>query len=287
MSVPAGLDVPAVPFQLLKPPYEALAPLSLESLPATPVRGSALVWDLRDGIDPTATRAASNRPRGMALMVMLPPADKLPSDVPIFEIVESCRPHSILPHHPRHNVDEWSTLLRRLPPDLPSEIVDHLVWSGVRIDVDTRHLLRRLLELSSELRTVSALARALYVSRRALGRRMLQRGLPVPSHWLHFGRVLRVALKLQDSSANLFTIATSLGYPDGFALSNQMYRLTGVRPSVARQALGWEWLVEAWMERERSGLTADEGVGTSEGASTRTCEPVEREAERIQPSGSG
>lgn len=257
MSVPAAQ---VAPFMLLRPPYDALTPLALDALRGTPVRGAALIWDLVEGINREALEAASNRPHGMALMVMLPPAERLSSDLPVFEIVESCRPHSILPHHPRHCVDEWSSLLRRLPPDLPSEVVDHLVWTGTRIDQNTRHLLRRILELSAELRTVSALARALYVSRRALGRRMLQRGLPVPSHWLHFGRILRVALKLQDTSANLFSVASSLGYPDGFALSNQMHRLTGVRPSEARAALGWEWLVEAWMTRERAGLTA-EAVG--------------------------
>lgn len=251
-------DVSRTPFALLRPPYDALSPVSADRVAALPIRGTALVWDLVEGIDRTALAAAAERPRGIALMVMLPPADRIDSKVPIFEIVESCRPHSILPHHPRHCVDEWALLLKRLPPDLPAEVVDHLVWRGLRIDLDTRHILRRILELSAELRTVSALARSLYVSRRALGRRLLQRGLPVPSHWLHFGRVLRVALRLQSSSDNLFSIACSFGYPDGFSLSNQMLRLTGVRPTQARTALGWEWLVEAWIQRELSGVATDQ-----------------------------
>jgi len=58
-------------------------------------------------------------------------------------------------------------------------------------------------------------------------------------------------LRLQGSSENLFTVACGLGYPDGFALSNQMHRLTGVRPSQARECLGWEWLVDAWLTTER------------------------------------
>lgn len=251
-------DVSRTPFALLRPPYDALTPVSAERVASLPIRGTALVWDLVGGIDRRALAAAAERPRGIALMVMLPPPDRIDSKVPIFEIVESCRPHSILPHHPRHCVDEWTLLLKRLPPDLPAEVVDHLVWRGMRIDLDTRHILRRILELSAELRTVSALARALYVSRRALGRRLLQRGLPVPSHWLHFGRVLRVALKLQASTDNLFSVACSFGYPDGFSLSNQMVRLTGVRPTQARTALGWEWLVEAWMQREQSGTASDQ-----------------------------
>ena len=104
--------------------------------------------------------------------------------------------------------------------------------------------------MAGELRTIGGLARALYVSRRALGRRFMARGLPVPSHWLQFGRLLRVAVQLQNSSDSLFAIATASGYADGFALSNQMYRLTGVRPSSVRERLGWEWFVEAWLEME-------------------------------------
>jgi len=61
---------------------------------------------------------------------------------------------------------------------------------------------------------------------------------------------LRAALRLQSGSDNLFSVACSLGYSDGFALSNQMYRLTGVRPSATRDHYGWEWLVERWLERE-------------------------------------
>ena len=44
--------------------------------------------------------------------------------------------------------------------------------------------------------------------------------------------------------------ASRFGYPDGFALSNQMQRLLGVRPSDARRYLGWDWLVEAWIHTE-------------------------------------
>jgi hypothetical protein len=54
---------------------------------------------------------------------------------------------------------------------------------------------------------VSALSRSIYMSRRAMGRRFTQRGLPVPSHWLQIGRLLRVAIKLQNSDDNVFSVA--------------------------------------------------------------------------------
>ena len=237
-------------FTALCPPYADLEPLGNRDVPVLGGPGVAVVWDLGHGIDVEGLRLAEERRPGVALLVMLPPPEAIQSTTPLFEVVETCRPHSIVPHHPRQSVDEWLRLLQRLPSDLAAEVVDYLIWSGLRIDRETRRIIRRTLELSAELRTVSGLARALYVSRRALGRRFLRRGLPSPSHWLHFGRVLRAALRLQGTPDNLFTVACSLGYSDGFALSNQMHRLTGIRPSVAREHYGWEWIVERWLERE-------------------------------------
>jgi AraC-like DNA-binding protein len=137
--------------------------------------------------------------------------------------------------------------------------MDYLAWRGIVLDQETRHIVRKTLELSEDVRTVSALSRSLYLSRRALGRRFLERGIPVPSHWLHFGRVLRACVQLQNMKSSLFDVASDLSYPDGFALSNQMSRLVGVRPSVAREYLGWEWILESWLRREAvtGGFTGD------------------------------
>lgn len=79
------------------------------------------------------------------------------------------------------------------------------------------------------------------------------------SHWLQFGRILRVAIRLQNSEDSVLAVGYELGYPDGFSLSNQMFRLTGYRPVEARQYLGWEWILEAWLRREADtgGLAPD------------------------------
>lgn len=135
--------------------------------------------------------------------------------------------------------------------------------------------------MSAELRTVSALSRSLYLSRRALGRRFLSRGLPVPSHWLHFARVLRAAIQLQNSDDSLFSVASQLGYTDGFALSNQMKRLTGVRPSTARERLGWEWLVEAWLRTE----ARDGALTPRSGFPVKEVREASDPGEDAQPSG--
>lgn len=242
------------PFSLLAPPYREFLPLDpTESFPADPavVRGVALVWELTEGLDDELLRRVAARPGGLALMVVLPPAERIRRlRRRVWEVTEDARPQTVLPHHPRLIAEEMAGLLRQGPSNLSYEVVDYVQWRGLELDQETRRLIRRTVELSAELRTLKALARGLYLSRRALGRRFKRRKLPVPSHWLQFCRLLRAVIRLQNSRSSLFGVACSLGYADGFTLSNQMERLVGVRPSLARERLGWEWFLEAWLQCE-------------------------------------
>ena len=241
-------------FSLFAPPYrEYLTFDPKEGFPSSSevLRGVALVWSLGEGHAPRDLDLAAERPGGLPLMVILPEAGsvrRLRSKV--LEVVEDTRPHSVLPYHPWPHPEEMAHLLAQEPASLPEEFVDFLMWRGLYLDRETRRIVRRIVELSAELKTLTALARGVYLSRRALGRRFKKRGLPVPSHWLQFCRVLRATMKMQGSGRSVHEAARSLGYPDGFTLSNQMDRLVGVRPSVARERLGWEWVVEAWLKKE-------------------------------------
>ena len=241
-----------LPLSLFTPPYNRLAQIRWDdrrlAQPTGP--GTGLVWQLGQGSWSQVFKVVRRRPPGMALVVILPATVDLDSEPQLLRVVEACRPHSILPFHREPHIDDLTALLRREPEDLSIEIMDYLQWRGINVDIEVRRLIRKTIDLSAELRSISALARSLYLSRRALGRRFLTNGLPVPSHWLHFGRVLRAALKLQGSNVTLAEAASRFGYPDGFALSNQMHRLVGVRPSDARRYLGWDWLVEAWIHTE-------------------------------------
>jgi AraC-like DNA-binding protein len=243
------------PLQLLAPPYTELIPYAAEEgFPPSPqsLRGIALVWNLARGRRRDHLRRVSGRPGGLALLVILPPAERLDEvHDHVLEVVEEARPVGVLPFHPRTEVEELRALLRREPDRPSSELIDFLRWRGLVMDPETRRIVSRTMDLSGEIRTLGALARGVYLSRRALGRRFRQRGLPVPSHWLQFCRLLRVVFRLQNSTRPLAEVARGLGYPDGFTLSNQMERLVGVRPSLARSRLGWEWFVEAWLQRER------------------------------------
>jgi AraC-like DNA-binding protein len=198
-----------------------------------------------------------DRPGGLALLVILPPGDDVITDPRVMHDVQRSRPHGILPYHLEPSVSDLSQVLRTPPADLGGEVTDYLRWRGLGVDRETAQVVRRIIDLSADLRSVSAVSRGMYLSRRALGRRLLSRGLPVPSHWLQVGRLLRVALKLQNSEATVSSIAFEHGYPDGFSVSNQMERLIGFRPSDVRVRLGWEWILESWLrkEAEMGGLT--------------------------------
>ncbi len=245
--------------RLLTPPYaqlEALAPTQAEIRRSGVTPGSCLVWSMGTGQDAQIEPLVRARPGGTSLVVVLPPDQDLTSSSGVAMTLQRLRPQGILPHHPEPEASDVAQVLRRPPNDLGAEVMDYLRWRGFGIDRETVHLVRRVLDLSSELRSVSSVARSLYVSRRAMGRRLQNRGLPVPSHWLQLGRLLRVASRLQNSQATISSVAFEHGYPDGFSLSNQMERLIGHRPSDVREWLGWEWLVESWLQREaaRGGL---------------------------------
>ena len=168
----------------------------------------------------------------------------------ILRAIERSRPQAVVPYHEVPTAREIASVIRREPSCLASSVADYLVWRGFALDPVTRSIVRRTVQLSSQVRTIGTLAKNLYMSRRALGRKLMSSELPVASHWLHISRILRATITLQNSESSLFTIAVSLGYPDGFALSNQMYRLCGIRPMEARQRLGWEWVFETWLVRE-------------------------------------
>jgi AraC-like DNA-binding protein len=241
-------------FTLLAPPYSKLLPLdNEEEFPDHPrsFRGAALVWNLEPGGTESELERAAERPGGLPLMILLPQSTRIQRlRARMMELVEETRPHAILPHHPAPDAEELRFLLAHGSGSTGSDILDYLKWRGLRLDQETRQVLGRIAVLSEEVRTLGAVARGLYMSRRALGRRFHDRGLPAPSRWLQICRQLRAAQMLQSSDRSLGEIARCLGYPDEFTLSNQMDRMVGVRPSLVRERLGWEWFFESWLRRE-------------------------------------
>ena len=248
------------PLSILAHPYSRLSPFTggRQALKdAAREAGTAVVWTMGPARTPPELELVRKRPGGMALVVVLPEVCNLTERPELIQSVQQLRPQGILPFHEEPRAIELAHVLRRPPIDLAADVTDYLSWRGLPIDQGMVFLIRRIVELSEDLRSVSGLARSMYMSRRALGRRFMTAGLPVPSHWLQMSRLLRVALRLQNSDASVFSVAYEFGYPDGFSVSNQMSRLLGHRPTEVRDRLGWEWLLEAWLRRE-----ADSGALT-------------------------
>lgn len=235
---------------LLGPPYREF----LRVDPATPLQpiegGWVMTWNM--GLDrwEEGGDVAISRRAGIPLTIILPDRNQSKAIAQILRTLERARPQAVLPHHVSPCPGEVACVIRRSPTSLASSVAEYLEWRGFKVDPVTRRIIRRTIELSAHIQTVSALAKNLYMSRRALGRRLMSDGLPVPSHWLSIARILRAAIKLQNTDKSLFHVAISLGYQDGFALSNQMRRTCAIRPLEVKEKVGWEWVFERWLTME-------------------------------------
>lgn len=237
---------------LLAPPYEHLAPWDPD-LTLDRTRGRALVWYLHDAeTQRDEYECMLARSPRTPLFVVLPPANAIAPILPIIPMLNRLHARGVLPNGPLDSVDPVRMLLRSAPRDLPAVIVNYLGRRGVLRDAKSRSLISKIFELAPSVPSISALSRRLYTSRRSLGRYFESEGLPVPSHWLQFARLLYVATSLQaNHEVPVFRIAVQLGYPDGFTMSNQMRRLVGCRPTDVRENLGYEWFIEDWLDLEK------------------------------------
>lgn len=147
----------------------------------------------------------------------------------------------------------WTPTSAEMPAHI-SEVVTYLCDRGLAADdEDAIKLLSKLLAMPCRLTrsriSVNAAAQHLYMSRRSLGRHCFKAGMPAPSRILAFGRTMEAARMLQSTPLSLSRVAEAQGWPDPFGLSNTMHRLTGIRPTDARER-GPLYLAEAWLQRE-------------------------------------
>jgi AraC-like DNA-binding protein len=236
---------------LFRPPYTRCEPVdpNWTSEPFTP--GTALVWFMAPvgDIYPELQRV-SDRPHWLPLFIVLPePEDILPI-AGILRVVPDLNPRGVLPSAGRGFTAALHALLAAPPSTLPTAVGDQLEAAGF-IDREDRARVEPIFAAAPSVSSIERLASTMCQSRRTLGRFFQTRGLPVPSHWLQFARILHVAIQIQNTHTNLNRVSARFGYTDGFTMSNSMKRLTGYRPSFVREHLGWEWLLAAWIRKER------------------------------------
>ena len=236
---------------IFAPPYDILEPLSPRSPSPDLMPGAACVWFMR----PTATLErelawAAERSRALPLIVVLPPPEEIADMARVLQLVPAISPRGVLPGAGIGTIRALRSLLAAPPTALPHAVTGYLDAAGM-IPTDTaRDMILGIMQSAPDTSSVEQLASRMCQSRRTLGRYFKEHGLPVPSHWLAFARVVHVALHIQNSSTAASRLAIRFGYPDGYTMSNQMKRMTGHRPSFVREHLGWEWIVESWIRRE-------------------------------------
>lgn len=234
------------------PPYRNVEAISTKwQASSLPPQGKALVWQIIDGQEQQDQfRWLESRPFGLPLIIILPPAPHLEQAMPLLRYVNALRPKAVLPNGSIATPRYMRNILSLPPRDFARTITNYFVERGLLESARIRGNVARILALAPRVSSISSLVQHLCTSRRTLGRHFATAGLPAPSHWLQFSRLLYATTFLQHGNATVFQIASRVGYPDGFTMSNQMKRVLGFRPSDIRTLLGWEWIVESWIKRK-------------------------------------
>lgn len=237
---------------LFRAPYTAFKAITTAWTPDTrPPRGQCLLWWLENAREQEHEfKWLRGRPAGLPIIVILAPAQQIHATLPLLNHIGALAPRAVLPSGQVVAPTRIRHLLSLPPASLAESVTAYLMRREIIADTSVQAEIRQVFALSNEVTTVSELARRMCMSRRTLGRHFKSAHLPVPSHWLQFARLLRVACSLQRETSPIGRVASRANYPDAFTLSNQMKRLIGLRPSEVRQYLGWEWLVEMWLQRE-------------------------------------
>jgi AraC-like DNA-binding protein len=115
--------------------------------------------------------------------------------------------------------------------------------AGAPLPPALRGFARRVLEFPSHYDDLHPLADACGLSRGALKARFRRRGLPSPSLYLRWFRVMAVAYQLSDRSATVAQVANRLGYTSDGNLCRSMISLTGLTPTEVRTLRGWNRLL--------------------------------------------
>jgi AraC-like DNA-binding protein len=237
--------------QLFRPPYRSCEVIEPGWQPTEPAPGAAVVWFM--SLETSGYAELDwlwDRPRTLPFFVVLPEPEDVPPLAGLLRSLPELGPRGVLPSVATGTMTALRTLLATPPRSLSQAAADLLAELGRIPDAETRERVQVIFARAPHTTSIDQLSAALCQSRRTLGRFFAERGLPVPSHWLQFARILHVSLQLQNTRTNINRVSSRFGYPDGFTMSNSMRRLTGYRPSFVREHLGWEWIVAAWLRSE-------------------------------------
>lgn len=140
--------------------------------------------------------------------------------------------------------------------------------AGAQLPTSLRGFARRVMEFPSHYDDLHPVARACGLSRGALKARFRRRGLPSPSVYLRWFRMMAVSYALSDRTATVAQVANRLGFTSDGNLCRAMLALTGQTTTEVRTLHGWNrllisfaWIhlgaeaVDAWHEMRELFLT--------------------------------
>lgn len=139
------------------------------------------------------------------------------------------------------------------PSDLAADVVEWLALRQIGLTPAVAHLVSSVFTLVPHHDHVSDLLAATGQSQTGTRGRLRRRGLPAPGRWFHVAWALNVALRLQaEPGTPLFRLALDLGYADHSAICQLLRRVFDLRPGEVRGTVGWEWMLERWLQREQA-----------------------------------
>lgn len=146
--------------------------------------------------------------------------------------------------------------LRRIltdPEEIPASVVEWLTLRGVSSSPVLGHLIQQIFTHGGRHAEVADLLRTIGEPETSARARFRKKGLPSPRRWLQAVRALRIAMRIQaEPQLPLLRMAFELGYGDHSALSQAVMRSFRFRPGELRGTLGWEWLLDRWLNAERA-----------------------------------
>lgn len=115
--------------------------------------------------------------------------------------------------------------------------------AGAQLPSSLRGFARRVMEFPSHYDDLRPVARACGVTRGALKARFRRRGLPSPSVYVRWFRMMSVSYALSDRTATVAQVANRLGFTSDGNLCRAMLALTRQTPTEVRTLHGWNRLL--------------------------------------------
>jgi len=115
--------------------------------------------------------------------------------------------------------------------------------AGAPLPPPLRGFARRVMEFPSHYDDLHPLAETCGSTRGALKARFRRRGLPSPSLYLRWFRLMSVAYALSDRNVTVAQVANRLGYTSDGNLCRAMLSLTGMTTTEVRTLPGWNRLL--------------------------------------------